>query len=434
MSAQDEVLIVGAGVAGLAAAAELHEAGIGVRLLEARDRTGGRVWSIPVEGQKSAVELGAEFIHGRPPEIFSIAAQAGLDPIELGGENFTSDGKTIRRFDFFGRSESVLDEMDDRGPDRPFAEFVREHVGRDDAESLEWAMRYVRGFHAANPGLISVHAMVREARAEEKIEGDRQFRPKRGYRALVEWYAERLRGAPLELNTVVKQVCWRGDGVEVLAERDGREWRLPARRGIVTLPLAIVQAEAVTFDPALPRKREAASRLAMGKVLRVTLQFRERFWTSRKEGVPDLTKMYFLMAEDPYFPTWWTTHPLEAPLLVGWAPDVCADGLHGRSHDEIVAQARESLEHALPHHTAEIREGLVAGYFHDWQADPFSRGAYSYVKAGGLGAQEVLGAPVEDVLFFAGEATEWNGHHATVHGAIATGLRAAQEVKRAMGR
>jgi monoamine oxidase len=142
--------------------------------------------------------------------------------------------------------------------------------------------------------------------------------------------------------------------------------------------------------------------------------------------------MHFLMADDPYFPTWWTMHPVEAPLMVGWAPDVCADSLHGRSHEEIVRQARESLEHALPHYTAEIRAGLVAGFAHDWQADAFARGAYSYVKAGGEGAQRELAAPVEATLFFAGEATEWNGHHATVHGAIATGLRAAGEVRAAM--
>jgi monoamine oxidase len=438
MPAQDDVLIIGAGVAGLAAAAELHEAGIRVRLLEARDRIGGRAWSIDAEGLEQAIELGAEFIHGRPPELFSIAQAAHLDPIELGGENFASDGKSVKRFDFFQKSESVLNELDGRGPDRPFMEFVHEHVKKD-PEKLQWATRYVRGFHAADPELISVHAMVRESRAEGKIEGDRQYRPAHGYRTLVEWYQRRLAGVAIDLNTRVRSIQWSRSGVQVLSfgARSGRLYR-QAKKLLVTLPLGVLQADvsendAVEFVPDLPQKRKAASRLAMGRVLRISLHFRERFWASPNPELPNLARMRFLMADDDYFPTWWSVYPVEAPLLVGWAPDIYADKLRGKTHDQVVAQARASLEHALPQYAREIREGLVAGYFHDWQADPFSRGAYSYVKVGGLGAQEALGAPVENTLFFAGEATQAEGHHATVHGAIATGLRAAREILAVVG-
>jgi monoamine oxidase len=433
MLSEEDVLIIGAGLAGLAAAAELHEAGLRVRLMEARDRIGGRAWSIPAQGLEQAIELGAEFIHGKPPELFSIAQAAHLDPIELGGDNFTSDGRTVKRFDFFRKSESVLDELSDRGRDESFTEFVREHAG-EDPERLQWAMRYVRGFHAADPDLISVHAMVRESRAEEKIEGDRGFRPRQGYRSLIEWYERRLAGAPIDLNAPVRRVQWSRSGVEVLSDAaPGSSTHRRARKLLVTLPLGVWQADVseeggVEFMPELPQKHTAAARLAMGRILRITLQFRERFWAERKAGCPDLRKMHFLMADDEYFPTWWTMHPIATPLLVGWAPDIYADKLRGKSQDEVGAQARESLVHALPQYGREIREGLVAGYFHDWQEDPFSRGAYSYVKVGGLGAQEALGAPVEDTLFFAGEATESEGHHATVHGAIATGLRAAREI------
>jgi monoamine oxidase len=426
MNSHDDVLILGAGVAGLAAAARLHEAGVRVRVLEARDRVGGRVWTLEEEG--TAIELGAEFIHGRPPEIFSVAERAGLDLVELGGENFTSDGMTVKKFDFFRKSESVLHKMSDKGPDRPFTEFVREHIGEEDPEKLQWALRYVRGFHAANPGLISVHAMVRESEAEEKIDGDRGFRGQHGYGPLIAWYEKRLAGVPIELNTRVFGLAWNKDDVNVGVVKDRVRHYYKASKAVITLPLSVVQSGDVRFEPELPEKKAAADQLVMGKVLRVTLRFRKRFWTSRKEGMPDLKKLHFLMADDHYFPTWWTTHPLETPLLTGWAPDVCAEALDGKSREEIVEQARRSLEQALPFYTEEIRETFVDGYFHDWQADPYSRGAYSYVKAGGMGAQEALGAPVRDVLFFAGEATEADGHHATVHGAMATGMRAAGEV------
>lgn len=438
MDAQDDVLIVGGGVAGLAAAATLHEAGLRVRLIEARERLGGRAWSIHVPELAQVIEMGAEFIHGKPPEIFSIADKAGLEPIELGGETFTSDGTTVRGFDLFDESESVLEEMDDSGPDRSFADFVREKTGQDDAESLAWAMRYVRGFHAANPALISVHAMVREAKAEEAIEGDRQFHPQNGYGALVDWYAKRLVGASFALQSPVTKIAWKAGSVEVhCGERVFR-----GRKAVITLPLGVLQAGTVRFEPALPEKEEAAGRLVMGKVLRVTLQFSERFWTRQKHGLPDLSRMHFLMTGDGYFPTWWTAtpprpggkHPGAAPLLVGWAPDECAERLRGRPHREVIGRARESLENALPQYATEIGMALVGGYFHDWQSDPFACGAYSYVKAGGEGGQKGLAAAVENTLFFAGEATEWNGHHATVHGAIATGLRAAQEAGESLGR
>ncbi|WP_320408722.1 flavin monoamine oxidase family protein [Candidatus Korobacter versatilis] len=430
-SMQDDVIIIGAGVSGLAAAAELHEAGLRVRILEARDRIGGRVWSLPVQGVEQAVELGAEFIHGKPPELFDIAKQARLDPVELGGENFASDGDRVRRFDFFQHSESVLNKLDDKAPDRSFLEFLREH-GAETKPDAQWALRYVRGFHAADPGLISVHAMVREGEAEEEIDGDKQFRPSHGYQALLDWYLKRLEGAPIEVNHAVQHVSWSSDGVATLTMQGNVRRYTMASKAIITLPLALLQAGAVKFHPDLPEKWTAANKLAMGKVLRVTLQFRERFWAVKKDGPPDLHKMHFLMADDDYFPTWWTMHPVESPLLVGWAPDVCADKLRGMSHEEVVAQAKASLQRALPMYAAEITNSFISGYFHDWLADPYALGAYSYVKAGGLGAQEALASPVADTLFFAGEATESQGHHATVHGAIATGLRAAEEVKRAL--
>jgi monoamine oxidase len=76
----------------------------------------------------------------------------------------------------------------------------------------------------------------------------------------------------------------------------------------------------------------------------------------------------------------------------------------------------------------QIEDLTESAAYHDWQTDPFARGAYSYVKAGGDSAQAGLAAPLEQTLFFAGEATDVSGYHGTVHGAIASGHRAAQEI------
>ena len=102
--------------------------------------------------------------------------------------------------------------------------------------------------------------------------------------------------------------------------------------------------------------------------------------------------------------------------------------MDGMTDGRIVTKALESLSAILGLDISELRTDLNAAYLHNWDADPFSRGAYSYVKAGGEGCQATLGKPVANTLFFAGEATDVTGHNGTVHGAIASGQRAAREI------
>jgi monoamine oxidase len=121
-------------------------------------------------------------------------------------------------------------------------------------------------------------------------------------------------------------------------------------------------------------------------------------------------------------------------LLVGWTAGTSAERLHALGQEAIIASALEALSkvvHITERLTADHLESI---YLHDWTADPFSRGAYSYVPVGNLDAQSELGKPVEDTLFFAGEATNTQGHYGTVHGAIQTGLRAAQEIAVSLSR
>ncbi len=120
---------------------------------------------------------------------------------------------------------------------------------------------------------------------------------------------------------------------------------------------------------------------------------------------------------------------IELPsFLTGWAPFRSAERLSGQSQQSVVQRASQTLAVLLSMSEQKLEGGLETAYFHDWQSDPFSRGAYSYSKVGSDGAQQVLGAPVENVLFFAGEATDVSGHNGTVHGAIASGYRAVEEI------
>jgi monoamine oxidase len=120
--------------------------------------------------------------------------------------------------------------------------------------------------------------------------------------------------------------------------------------------------------------------------------------------------------------------PRKLPLLVGWAPFRSAERLSGQGNDFVREKAIETLSHLLPIDRQKLESLLEAVYVHDWQTDPFSRGAYSYVKVGGENCPASLGKSVENTLFFAGEATDVSGNTGTVHGAIASGKRAAKEI------
>jgi monoamine oxidase len=176
-------------------------------------------------------------------------------------------------------------------------------------------------------------------------------------------------------------------------------------------------------------------KLIMGKVIRVILRFRRRFWddiSPRSQPSKTLAGMSFLFSDDQWFPTWWTAMPEKLSIITGWAPADSAERLSGNSRSFVIDHALQTLGTLLDLKAAELAALLENAYFHDWQNDPFSRGAYSYGAVGADGAQQALGSPINSTLFFAGEATDITGHNGTVHGAIASGHRAAHEILTSM--
>ncbi len=450
MNERPDVIVVGAGIAGLAAASELSKSGVSVLVVEARDRVGGRIFTETGPDGRSPIELGAEFIHGQPPEIWSPLKEHKIQVTEVEGDQWCARDGKIMHCDFFSSVDEILQEMDARRRDESFQDFLdREFpASRADAKMLEareHATSYVSGFNAADPALVGVHWLVKGMRAEEKIEGDRAFRAERGYRDLLEIFLRQLSagGVTIETNTVVEAIRWKKGEVELAVRRSGTSEKLSSARVLITLPLAVLQARvgeagAVEFSPNLSADKLAAMKnLEMGKVIRITLRFRERFWARIKPHrarSKTLGGMSFLFSDDEWFPTWWTAMPQKTPLITGWAPFRAAEKLSDRPRDFVIDHALETLRTLLGVERSRLVTLLAGAHFHDWQSDPFARGAYSYGKFGSDGAQEALARPLDDALFFAGEATDTGGHNGTVHGAIASGHRAAQEICRAIHR
>ncbi len=432
----EDILIIGAGAAGLSAAIDLARFGMRVTVLEARDRVGGRIFTKRDVTLNRAVDLGAEFVHGLAPEIWLPLQQRNIPVTEVAGDLWCSINGKLQRCDIFAEADKVLEKMSDRSPDESFLDFLaRCFPGHEYEEAKQWATGYVSGFNAADPAQVSVHWLVHSRRADEQIEGDRAFHIAGGYQTFIDILLHELKklNVTFELSATVREIKWRPGTIQINAQTLQGNKTFTAPRALITLPLGVLQAapDSIRFEPHLPREKlHAMERLAMGKVVRVTLCFRDPFWRDTRsfDESKTLADMSFLLSRDEFFPTWWTQMPEHLPIITGWAPAQCAERLAGMTEGRIVDKSLESLSALLQVEKSHVQSQLVAAYFHDWDADPFSRGAYSHVKVGGEGCQQTLGAPIEGTLFFAGEATDISGHNGTVHGAIATGKRAAAEI------
>ncbi len=414
-----DALIIGGGIAGLTAARHLTEAGLRVTLLEARDRLGGRIYTHSTGD--FPVELGAEFVHGRPEEILGLAAEGAAPIIPVQGRFCRKiHGEWAEAGHLMEKVDQLFAKLPAREPDESF-QYYLDRSGEDD-DVKQQALRYVEGFHAADPALISARSLRRDSEAEEAIEGDHQYRIASGYESLVRAVADRINRERCDIvtNTAVREIVWRQG--QVIARTSSIEYQAP--RAIVTLPLGVLKSNSVIFSPALPEKQNAMSFLEMGPVIRVSLCFQEKFW----ERDSEMAELSFLFTDDPQFPTWWTSNPLPYPILTAWAAGPNAGTHTGRSKDEIVRSAVQSLARIMRIAEPELRRQMTGSFMHDWQEDPFSQGAYSYAAVGGMDAAKKLAEPVANTLYFAGEATNGNGYNGTVHGAIATGLRAAKEL------
>jgi monoamine oxidase len=273
----------------------------------------------------------------------------------------------------------------------------------------------VQGFDAADPKRVSAKSIAEEWGGGEL--GGSQPRPEGGYGALCDWLANDVvaRGARLQLGAQVSHVEWRRGQVVLSGTFMGERFSARARRAIATLPLGVLQKGPLHFA----QKRAALRKLAAGPVIRVAMRFHRAFWEQRAPAVA-----FFHSPKAP-FPTFWTPLPLRGPLLTAWAGGPKAARLTGRSAKALLRSALASVESVFPGASAE----LAGACLHDWMHDPYSRGGYSYVLVNGAGAREELAAPIDDTIFFAGEATE-SEEPGTVAGALRSGQRAAREALR----
>jgi monoamine oxidase len=422
-SEANDVVIVGAGMAGLTAARAVAEAGLRVLVVEAQERIGGRILTEHVGGE--ALELGAEFIHGRPPELWALIDEAALETYERGGAQICFEDGALNQCG--SEMEEIFEPLEKLehfdGPDISFAEYLdREKVPEEDRDRM---IGYVEGFNAADHRVVSAASLGAQQKAEDASEGDRIYRLRGGYDQLPAYLSRRIveHNGKVQTGAPVKSIHWQPGHVEIVTDAASCQ----AAKAVVTLPLGVLQSGSVIISPKPDLALTAASRLRMGQVCRFTLLFHEPFWKSISPQ-PGLSEMSFLFSFSEMPPVWWTPHPETSNSITGWVGGPRSQALASMNAEELGVHACATLASIFGLTHNHIHGLLLGCYTHDWQNDAFIGGAYSYVAAGGLDASRQMSEPVANTLFFAGEHTDITGHWGTVHAAMRSGLRAAAQI------
>lgn len=421
-----DAVIVGAGAAGLMAAKKLGEAGKKVLVLEARNRLGGRIET--VHGLESGTtEGGAEFIHGNLQVTLDLLKEAGLQKVKLQGEFWNAEqGRWKQENDYFTHYDTILKCLRKLTKDQSIKDFLQENFPGNEYAGLRNSLTsYVEGYYSGDTERISALAFLKEVEYEE----DEQYRPAGGYGKLVTYLAERSRELDVEImpECIVKQVNWKTDIVEITCADDRRS---VAQKCLITVPLGVwtapVESEGcITYVPALPQKVAAAQLLGFGAVIKVLLIFKTAFWEKVQKAGKGLHDLHMVTSDQP-IPTWWTQYPLQSTLLTGWCSGPRAAKRVNETAAETLEIALTSLSYLFDLPVAQLRAELQAHRVLNWTNDPFTRGSYSYSTLGSSEALPILQAPVENTLFFGGEAIYDGPEMGTVEAALTSGLHAAK--------
>ncbi len=414
-----DVVIVGGGVAGLAAARDLWAGGASVAVLEARDRPGGRIQTRP---GLPPLELGPEFLP-RSGAVAELLRDHGVALAPTEGERIRVSGGQVGGSGWesaLGRLAEILPR-----PGEPDLSLARALERADlPPETSSGIRAYVEGYHAAPADEVSAIWVGEVEGTGEGGGGGAQVRALQGLSRLPEILARDLPSDTLRLRHRVQRIRWRPGPATVGVETPGGPAELVARQVVITVPVPLVTAGGLDVNP-LPESTVAALRgIRTGAVCKVALRFARPFWLE----VIGAERPFFLEGEpdDGPFRVWWTPACLEAPTLVAWAGGPMARNLLALSANARVEAALAQLAAMLGLGVDVIRESLVEAGQHDWSADPFAGGAYPYALVGHADAARRLAAPVDGTLHFAGDAVA--EEMGTVEGAFASGRRAAARV------
>lgn len=400
------IIIIGGGISGLVAARSLSRK-YNVVLLEALRRFGGRIHTIKKDGTNQHIEGGAEFIHGKAIETIKLLKLAGLKYTKVVGKFYRKKKKLlVADEDMMEGWEDLLLQMSELEEDMTLNNFLATYFAEESYQDLRrHALEFAEGFDIADPDKVSTKSLYKEWSKQST-----DHRVDVGYSALIDFLIQdiRQRGGKLYTEAIVNTIDWQDQQV-VIKTIDHQTYT--ADKCIITVPIGILQNPkglAIQFQPPIPEYHAAAGKIGYGKVIKVVLTFRSRFW-KKDPG--------FFLGHDS-FSAWWTQLPSAAPVLTGWAGGLKAEDLSIFSAELLLEKAIASLSDLFTMDEMAIKELLVDWEVFNWQTERSILGGYSYATPETANALKILNTPINEKLFFAGEGLYSGDHPGTVEAAI----------------
>jgi monoamine oxidase len=400
---ETDVVVIGAGAAGVAAARRLVAARIPTVVLEARSRVGGRAWTM--RGAGLPLDLGCGWLHSADENEWAVVATEVAFTLDRTPPPWGVRRKTIAfpspaLEDFLAASERFFGRLHGADPseaDRPASDFLE--PGNRWNALLNSVSTFISGVELDQ---VSTHDL------NNYHDSGENWRVAEGYGALVEAYA-----APLDvrLDCPATLIDHSGSRLRVATPRGD----IRARAAIVAVPTSMLARDVLRFSPALPDKLAAAAKLPLG------LDDKFFLHVERAEDLPVETRLFGALdrATGSY-----QLRPFGRPVIECYFGGALARELEAAGPD---AFARHAIDQVAAHLGGDIRKRLTPLLGSAWGRDPYALGAYSFARPGDAGARSVLAATVEERLFFAGEACSVNDY-STAHGAYRTGEKAAEAV------
>jgi monoamine oxidase len=392
-----------------------------VKILEARDRIGGRIYTNQPEGFSQWIEGGAEFLHGEVPLTQALCKEANVRYLPLEGNMYRVERGQLSKDDFFGKEwKTLLEELDSLKHDKPLAEVLEEKFPSPNyVDFKDNIRRFVEGYSAADIEKVSALALRKEWGNDDD---PTQYRPHFGYGRLMDFLKSKIdtKNGELVLNTVVESVAWKKHHV-VVTTSDGVQHE--AEKVLITTPIGVLRDHSIRFLPEPPGLHTSVMNVGFGAVVKIVIEFAKPFW--RNESSRKFNDLDFLFS-DATIPTWWTQTG-ESNVLTGWVggPDLEKTS----KADEVYFKlSLESLSYCFDHPAHRLEEMVTSWKVFQWLEDPYAKGAYTYAKPETPSAIKYLMQAFDEALYFAGEAIYDGTHTGTVEAALESGRDAADRM------
>ena len=411
----EQIIIIGGGIAGLYAAKKLSAEKKHVILLEARDRLGGRIHTIiSNNGASIEMEYGAEFVHGELPITLGLLKEYGISYYKTTGEMYDLTKTKSSEHDD-AKWNSLLQAMVELKSDIALSDFLNKFFSGKKNNSLRNAAeKYASGFDLADPEIASSMALYREWSAESEL----QFRIEGGYKKLIDaLHNDCLKmGCNIYTSSIVKEIEWSKNDVKIILS-SGKSFT--GNKALITIPAGVWQDGVankgfIHFKPAITQKIDLFRHIGFGSVIKLFLVFKFPFWISQYENAA-----FFFTPNS--IPTWWTQEPKKNNLLTGWLGGIEAKKWNKKSDDEILHAAIDSLASSFNQGITNLKEILISSKIINWENEIFTKGGYSFSALDTSNARMQLCDPIENTLFFAGEAL----HNGIMQGTVEAALHSA---------